>query len=328
MKGATVSTGTYNYLYNAFEQRVVKYRLAPTTPILRSYYVSDEAGHVLFEYDASGYVVFETVCVGDLPVAALTPLGTSTSVAYIYADHLNTARVIARSTDHAIVWQWGSNEPFGTTQAATNPRGLGTYTCDQRFPGQVADSETAWNDDWNRDYNPALGRYVQSDPIGLASGSMSTYGYVDGNPLAFVDPEGLQALPMPVPPPPMRGGYSPMPGAGSNGGSLLNDGPGLGRERETADQARSRETRCPPNKPCPPCRTVSGRVVPVDTLGYRPLDGIPNDQVQHGVAGSHHNIFVAKQNPNNCQCFWSKQSYVLKPGQLPASAVPVEPFAN
>lgn len=124
----------------------------------------DEAGHLLGEYDVNGAVVFETVYVGDLPVAALTPSGTSTAVGFIYADHLNTARVIARSTDHAIVWQWGSSEPFGITQATT-PQG--SYTYDQRFPGQVADSETGWNYNWNRDYQPGLGRFSQPDPIGV-----------------------------------------------------------------------------------------------------------------------------------------------------------------
>ena len=76
--------------------------------------------------------------------------------------------------------------PYGTI--------LGHYeTTDLRFPGQLADSESGLHYNYFRDYDPSLGRYVESDPIGLAGG-LNTYAYVGGNPLGWVDPFGLDGL--------------------------------------------------------------------------------------------------------------------------------------
>lgn len=51
-------------------------------------------------------------------------------------------------------------------------------------------TETGLNQNWNRDYDPLIGEYIERDPIGLR-GSLDTYAYVGANPLSFVDPEGL-----------------------------------------------------------------------------------------------------------------------------------------
>ena len=43
---------------------------------------------------------------------------------------------------------------------------------------------------WLR-YDQSTRRYIESDPIGLEAGQFSTYGYVDGNPVSYLDPLGL-----------------------------------------------------------------------------------------------------------------------------------------
>jgi RHS repeat-associated protein len=51
-------------------------------------------------------------------------------------------------------------------------------------------SETGLNYNWNRDYDPLTGAYIESDPLGLIAG-IDTYNYVAASPEDLRDPEGL-----------------------------------------------------------------------------------------------------------------------------------------
>lgn len=72
-----------------------------------------------------------------------------------------------------------------------NPSGLGLLEFSLRLPGQFFDKETSLHYNYFRDYDPTLGRYVQSDPLGL-QGGVNTYAYAYDNPLALIDPKGLE----------------------------------------------------------------------------------------------------------------------------------------
>jgi RHS repeat-associated protein len=188
-KGTTTTT----YQINGLGQRVKK-----TVGSTVTLYHYDEGGKLLGEYNSAGTAQYETIYLDDQPVAVIKPGTTATTFKayYVYADHLNTPRLI---TDNAVgtankkVWQWDS-DPFGASVPNENPAGAGTFTYNQRFPGQVYDKETGLHYNYFRDYSPATGRYVQSDPIGL-QGGINTFGYVGGNPLSLSDPKGLKPVP-------------------------------------------------------------------------------------------------------------------------------------
>ena len=178
------AAGSTAFLINALGQRVKK-----TTGSAAVRFVYDEAGRLWGEYDASGALIQETVWLEDLPVATIRPNGSTFDLFYVHADQLGTPRKVTRPSDNAIMWRWDNTEAFGNSAPDENPSGLGTFSYNLRFPGQYSDAETGKHYNYFRDYDPSIGRYLESDPIGLRGG-INTYGYVSGNPLARIDPTG------------------------------------------------------------------------------------------------------------------------------------------
>ncbi|MBK6982060.1 MAG: RHS repeat-associated core domain-containing protein [Betaproteobacteria bacterium] len=140
------------------------------------------------EYGAAG-VVQETVWLADTPVAVVRPNGAGFEIFYIWSDHLDSPRLVS-DTANQVRWEWAQGEPFGGNAANENPGGLGSFAFNLRFPGQYFDQETGLHYNYFRDYDPAIGRYVQSDPIGL-KGGINSYGYAWARPLAAMDLYGL-----------------------------------------------------------------------------------------------------------------------------------------
>jgi RHS repeat-associated protein len=172
-------TPTGTYLYDAVGERVSKQSGGTTT-----HYQYDESGHLIGENDGStGADIREYVWLNGKPLAQIESNGT---VYYIHSDLQNTVQKMTDATP-TIVWD-RIQQPFGEDYSIT-----GAATGNLRFPGQYADSESGLNYNMRRDYNSGIGRYIESDPIGLHGTSianMNIHGYARQNPVRFIDPTG------------------------------------------------------------------------------------------------------------------------------------------
>ncbi|MGD9728649.1 MAG: RHS repeat domain-containing protein [Nitrospiraceae bacterium] len=168
----------------------------------------DESGKVLAEHWPGG-VMYEYLYVDEVPVTFVKYNGTNGggtgTVYYYHSDHLNTPRY---ATDAAGTLVWASGFPG---EDPFRPGSMSAYGLNLeprlRFPGQYYQAETGAVYNYFRDYDPVAGRYLQSDPIGLAGG-VNTYVYAENGPLKFADPQGLVAA-------------APSRGAGSSIADLL-----------------------------------------------------------------------------------------------------------
>jgi RHS repeat-associated protein len=219
---------TYLYGYNA-SKRLAKVQVNPAAPTVNGLYaydyegrrvwrqngnsgaetayVYDEAGHVLAEANTAagggGATAREYLWLDDALIGMPIYVSGNPVPRFVTTGQIDDPQIVTL-TSQAISWN-GYTDPFGYGATFVTPTNL----LNLRYPGQWFQGETSavgLSQNGFRDYDPSLGRYIETDPLGIEAGA-DLYSYVDGDPVNEIDPEGLQqAIGYPALIDPLNGG--------------------------------------------------------------------------------------------------------------------------
>lgn len=171
--GRLINAGGAAFLISAEDQRLRKMFGGDIT-----YFIPDTGGALLADNQNGTWRDY--VWLNGRMVAMMTGGG----VYSLHGDQTGRTLAITGPTSSAIIWE-AQGLPFDRNTIA----GSGSFF-QLGFPGQYWDVEDSlWHNGY-RDCDATTGRYIQSDPIGLASG-VNTYAYAGSNPVSNVDPSGL-----------------------------------------------------------------------------------------------------------------------------------------
>jgi RHS repeat-associated protein len=172
------STQSQSTSYNYGGQN---FRTSKNGPNGATRFIYAPEGVLLAELQVGGawtnYIYLENEIVG---------LTRGASLYFVHNDQMGRPEVITNSAQSAV---WAANN-FAFDRTPTNQT-LGAMNVG--LPGQYWDTESGTWYNVRRYYDPSIGRYISSDPIGL-EGGINTYVYVLGDPINRIDPTGLDDL--------------------------------------------------------------------------------------------------------------------------------------
>ncbi|WP_303315887.1 SpvB/TcaC N-terminal domain-containing protein [Flavivirga abyssicola] len=123
-----------------------------------------------------------------LPVGRTTPVQT---VRYNLSNHLGSSTL--ELDEHANVISYEEYHPFGTTAYQAQNSAIKAAAKRYRYTGMERDEETGLEYHKARYYIPWLGRWLNSDPLGMIDGA-NLYKYGRNNPIKLVDINGTESI--------------------------------------------------------------------------------------------------------------------------------------
>ncbi|WP_277632959.1 DUF6443 domain-containing protein [Avrilella dinanensis] len=193
------NTGKISYTYDAIGTRVGK-KVEPTsgTTVTTDYLdgFQYENFQLKFFHQPEGFVEYKLVNSGSLSYYTYI-------YHYIYKDHLGNNRLTYADLDGdgevtpGEIIEENNYYPFGLRHkgynelATENPSGF-----KYKFGGKELNDELGFEvyDFGARNYDPALGRWMNIDPLAEEMRRFSPYNYAFNNPIVFIDPDGMKPL--------------------------------------------------------------------------------------------------------------------------------------
>lgn len=193
--GVTLFDGsTASYAYDALGRRIAKTVAGTTTAYVYDIGNPDDltAHDRLLEFEngtlKKRWLHGQQI---DEPLAfeaytSTTAPGSGTSYA-LHSDRQGSVIAVTDQASGQVVARYEYDAFGGRNQT------ISQITQDIGFTGREYDAETGLYHYRARVYDPGLGRFLQSDPLGFAAGDLNLYAYTWNDPANWTDPSGLTA---------------------------------------------------------------------------------------------------------------------------------------